>query len=84
MKKYIIIAIFSILAIIILYSYITVSNGPIEPLGRLSFVKIENPDMYPGHPHSVLLAEYAEEGVQNVHWLCILLEVPTILVIIKS
>jgi hypothetical protein len=61
MKKYIIIAVFSILAIIILYSYITVSNGPIDPLGRLSFVKIENPDMYPDHPHSVLLAEYAED-----------------------
>jgi hypothetical protein len=61
MKKVIIIALFSILAIIILYSYITVSNGPITPLGRLSFVKIENPDMYPGHPHSMLLAEYAEE-----------------------
>lgn len=61
MKKYIIIAVFSILAIIILYSYITVFNGPIDPLGRLSFVKIENPDMYPDHPHSVLLAEYAED-----------------------
>jgi hypothetical protein len=61
MKKFIIIAIFSILAIIILYSYITVSNGPINPLGRLSFVKIENPDMYPNHPHSVLLAKYAAD-----------------------
>ena len=57
----IVIAIFAVIAIIILYSYIEVSNGPIHPLGRLSFVKIENPDMYPGHPHSQLLAEYAEE-----------------------
>jgi hypothetical protein len=61
MAKFILIAVFSILAIILLYSYITVSNGPINPLGRLSFVKIENPDMYPDHPHSILLAEYAED-----------------------
>ncbi|HEX3014630.1 MAG TPA: hypothetical protein VHO92_10255 [Methanobacterium sp.] len=51
----------SIIAIIIGYSYITVSNGPIDPLGRLSFVKLANPDMYPGHPDSELLAKYAEE-----------------------
>jgi hypothetical protein len=38
-----------------------VSNGAINPLGRLSFVEIENPDMYPGHPHSQLLANYAAE-----------------------
>lgn len=50
-----------ILTVTIVYSYITVSNGPINPLGRLSFVKIVNPDMYPGHPHSELLASYAEE-----------------------
>ena len=61
MKKLIIIMIITILTIILLYSYITVSNGPINPLGRLTFVKIENPDMYPGHPHSELLADYAEE-----------------------
>ena len=51
----------TILALIISYSYITVSNGPIQPLGRLSFVKLENPDMYPGHPHAELLAQYASE-----------------------
>ena len=50
-----------LLVIIVVYSYITVSNGPIEPLGRATFVKLENPDMYPGHPHSQLLAQYAEE-----------------------
>jgi hypothetical protein len=61
MKKKIFIAVIVILAILIIYSYITVSNGPINPLGRLSFVKIENPDMYPDHPHSELLADYAEE-----------------------
>ncbi len=50
-----------ILAIVLGYSYITVSNGPIEPLGRLSFVKVMNPDMYPGHPHSKLIAQYAQD-----------------------
>ena len=44
-----------ILALFVGYSYIIVSNGPINPLGRLSFVKLENPDIYPGHPDSVLL-----------------------------
>ena len=44
-----------IIAVILGYSYVTVSNGPIEPLGRLAFVKIANPDMYPGHPHANLL-----------------------------
>jgi hypothetical protein len=51
----------AIIALIIFYSYITVSNGPIEPLGRLSFVKIANPDMYPGHSHAKLLGDYATE-----------------------
>ncbi len=56
-----------LLAFSVSYAYttiingITVTNSSIEPLGRLSFVKFEDPDMYPGHPHSVLLAEYAEE-----------------------
>ncbi len=61
-KKIIIgILILTILSLSTLYSYSVVSNGPINPLGRLSFVKIENPDMYPGHPHSQLLANYAAE-----------------------
>jgi len=60
MKRGLLVAV-AILAIIIVYSYMTVSAGPINPLGRLSFVKVENPDMYPGHPHSELLAKYAEE-----------------------
>ena len=51
----------AILAIIIGYSYITVSSGPIEPLGRLAFVKTMNPDFYPGHTHSKLLAQFADE-----------------------
>lgn len=59
MKRLLIVLTISIL--IVSYSYITVSNGPIEPLGRLAFVKIANPDFYPGHSHSELLAKYAEE-----------------------
>lgn len=43
-----------------LISYNVVSDGSIKPLGRLTFVKFANPDMYPGHPHSQLLSEYAE------------------------
>ena len=53
--------IIAILAVIVVYSYFTVSNGPINPLGRLSFVKIENPDMFPGHPHALLLGEDAAQ-----------------------
>lgn len=53
----------AILALIIGYSYVTVSNGPIQPLGRLAFVKLTNPDMYPGHPHSQLIStEAANQG----------------------
>jgi hypothetical protein len=51
----------AILVLIIGYSYITVSNSPLEPLGRLAFVKLANPDFYPGHPHSQLLEKYADE-----------------------
>ncbi|MFY9638131.1 MAG: hypothetical protein WAK14_04935, partial [Methanobacterium sp.] len=63
MKKILIVVIIliSFSAVIIGYSYSVVSNGPINPLGRLSFVKIENPDMYPGHTHANLLASYAAE-----------------------
>lgn len=63
--RWILIIVVAIIAVIIGYSYITLSNGPIEPLGRLSFVKIQNPDMYPGHPHSNLLAQYAVERGSN-------------------
>ena len=49
------------LTVILAYSFVAVSLGPIAPLGRLSFVKLENPDMYPDHSHSVLLASYAEK-----------------------
>ncbi|MGZ7117910.1 MAG: hypothetical protein ACXVHS_10795 [Methanobacterium sp.] len=50
-----------ILLLLGVYSYIVTLNGEIEPVGRLAFVKLANPDMYPGHPHSQLLAKYAEE-----------------------
>jgi hypothetical protein len=50
-----------IFTVAIVYSYAVVSNGPINPLGRLSFVKVMNPDIYPDHQHSQLLAKYAEE-----------------------
>ena len=39
----------------------TESSEDIEPLGRLAYVKIANPDMYPEHVHANLLAQYAEE-----------------------
>lgn len=51
----------AIVVVILGYSFITVSNGPISPLGRTAFVKLANPDFYPGHPHSELLAKYAED-----------------------
>ena len=61
-KLYIVLIIIAvIISVSVVYSYITVSNGPIDPLGRLAFVKLENPDMFPGHPHSELLANYAAE-----------------------
>lgn len=49
------------LAAIIGYSYAISANGPVEPLGRDAFVKFLNPDFYPGHPHSKVLVNYAEE-----------------------
>lgn len=56
----------AILILIVGYSYITVSSGSIDPLGRLAFVKLANPDFYPGHPHSELLAKYADEKNSKV------------------
>jgi hypothetical protein len=53
--------IFAIIVLLVGYSYLTTANGPIEPLGRDAFVKFLNPDFYPGHPHSKLLAKYAED-----------------------
>lgn len=56
----------AILALITGYSYVTVSNGSIGPLGRVAFVKLANPDFYPGHPHSELFAQYVEERGSKV------------------
>ena len=58
----------SIIILLILgstYVILTTANSNIEPLGRLSFVKISNPDMYTGSPHSNLLAQYAQERGSN-------------------
>lgn len=43
------------------YLYISSLTGPVDPVGRLGLVKLANPDMYPGHPHSQVLAQYAKE-----------------------
>jgi hypothetical protein len=55
---------FIVIGILILfggYLYISSLAGPVDPVGRLGFVKLANPDMYPGHPHSQVLAQYAKE-----------------------
>lgn len=51
----------AVLVLIVGYSYVSVSSGSFEPLGRIAFVKLANPDFYPGHPHSQLAAQFAEE-----------------------
>ena len=63
---------FKILAAIVIllivgsaYVIVSTSSGNIQPLGRLSFVKISNPDMYSGSPHSKLLAQYAQDRGSN-------------------
>ena len=59
MKK---IGIFLIIVLILGgFIYISSMNSKVEPLGRLGFVKLANPDMYPGHPHSEALASYAQQ-----------------------
>lgn len=57
----VLIVVVAFIALIIGYSYAVSANGPVEPVGRASFVKFLNPDFYPGHPHSQLLAKYAED-----------------------
>jgi hypothetical protein len=47
------------------YAYVSSLNGPYTPMGRLSFVKILNPDMAPGNPHSKLVAQYAQDRGSN-------------------
>jgi hypothetical protein len=67
MMKWKIIAIFliSVLVLGFIYVNINTSNGEYQPLGRLSFVKISNPDMYTGSPHSTLAAQYAQDRGSN-------------------
>lgn len=60
----------AIVVVVLGYSYITVSTGPFEPLGRVAFVKLANPDFYPGHIHSRLLAQYAEEKGSKCALIC--------------
>lgn len=53
-----------IIIILIGIAFLFVSSeksDDVQPLGRLAFVKIANPDMYPNHVHSNLLSEYAQE-----------------------
>jgi hypothetical protein len=52
----------AIFLLIVGYAYVSTMNGPITPEGRLAFVKVANPDMYPGHLHSKMLAGYANES----------------------
>jgi hypothetical protein len=60
-----------ITAVILIIILITVAvysmsiNTEFQPLGRLSFVKISNPDMYSGSPHSKLAAKYAHDRGSN-------------------
>ena len=61
MKWYISFIIIILILIGFLYVSTSSSSDDIEPLGRLAFVKIANPDMYPEHVHANLLAQYAEE-----------------------
>lgn len=61
MNKYSALILIVILAIIGGYVFLVPAEGPFEPVGRLAFVKLADPDMYPGHPHSEYLAELAQQ-----------------------
>lgn len=54
----VVVAVFTIIGA---YVFMVPAEGPFEPVGRLAFVKLANPDMYPGHQHSQLLAKIAQE-----------------------
>jgi len=43
------------------FIYLSSMNSKVEPLGRLVFVKLANPDLYPGHPHPDLLPSREKE-----------------------
>lgn len=47
------------------YVNLSTANGEYQPLGRLSFVKLSNPDMYSGSPHTELATKYAQDRGSN-------------------
>lgn len=51
--------------LVAVFAYVSSLSGPYTPMGRLSFVKILNPDMAQGNPHSLLVAKYAKERGSN-------------------
>ena len=61
MKWYVAFIVVIIILVGFLYVSTSTTSDSIQPLGRLAFVKIANPDMFPGHVHANLLAQYAEE-----------------------
>ena len=61
MKWYVAFIVVIIILVGFLYVSTSTTSDTIQPLGRLAFVKIANPDMFPGHVHANLLAQYAEE-----------------------
>lgn len=67
--KWKVIIIVLVLAVAV-FAYVSSLNGTYTPMGRLSFVKILNPDMSPGNPHSTLVAQYAEERGSNTVLVC--------------
>lgn len=57
-----------LLVIILIFgSYVAVaqSMSDFEPAGRAAFVKLKNPDMYKGNPHSKFVANYTEKKGSN-------------------
>ena len=60
MKWYVAFIVVIIILVGFLYVSTSTTSDTIQPLGRLAFVKIANPDMFPGHVHANLLAQYAE------------------------
>lgn len=54
------VAIALVFVLIACFFYAASLTGTYTPMGRLGFVKLQNPDMAPGNPHSKLVAEYAK------------------------
>ncbi len=56
-----------IILIVGVAAYSMLVSTEFQPLGRLAFVKVTNPDMYSGSIHSKLAAQYAQErGISNL------------------